>query len=53
MVSEEEKEIILVDEEDCGPFVVTFDPLDGSSNIDTAIPIGSIFAVNFLLIKKN
>jgi hypothetical protein len=27
MVSEEEKEIILVDEDDCGPYVVCFDPL--------------------------
>lgn len=28
-----------------GPYVVLFDPLDGSSNIDTGITIGTIFSV--------
>jgi fructose-1,6-bisphosphatase len=28
-----------------GKYIVTFDPLDGSSNIDCLVSIGSIFAV--------
>ncbi|MFQ5668926.1 MAG: class 1 fructose-bisphosphatase [Acidobacteriota bacterium] len=30
---------------DCGKYVVVFDPLDGSSNIDVGAPIGTIFSV--------
>lgn len=29
----------------CGRYVVVFDPLDGSSNIDVGAPIGTIFAI--------
>lgn len=40
-----------------GSFIVTHDPLDGSSNIDTNLPIGTIFAVypknNSILQKGN
>lgn len=28
-----------------GKYIVMFDPLDGSSNIDTAVPVGTIFTV--------
>lgn len=28
-----------------GKYIVTFDPLDGSSNIDCLVSIGSIFAI--------
>lgn len=30
---------------DKGPYVVVFDPLDGSRNIDASIPTGSIFGI--------
>ena len=30
----------------CGPYVVLFDPLDGSSNIDINITIGTIFSIH-------
>jgi fructose-1,6-bisphosphatase I len=43
MASEENGEIIQVPEG--GDYVVCFDPLDGSSNIDVAVPVGSIFAI--------
>ncbi|CAA9360083.1 MAG: Fructose-1,6-bisphosphatase, type I [uncultured Gemmatimonadaceae bacterium] len=29
----------------CGKYVLTFDPLDGSSNIDVNVPVGTIFSV--------
>jgi len=45
MVSEEEPEILFVEESKAGKYVVTFDPLDGSSNLDCNINVGSIFAV--------
>lgn len=45
MASEEEDEIILVDEAEAGDYVVAFDPLDGSSNIEASVSIGTIFAI--------
>jgi fructose-1,6-bisphosphatase I len=46
LVSEEEEEpIIIEDPEKRGPFCVAFDPLDGSSNIDCNVSVGSIFSV--------
>eukprot|EP01132_Coremiostelium_polycephalum_P004948 gene4948-6165_t len=45
MVSEEEQSIIPVSESQSGDFVVTFDPLDGSSNLDCNVSVGSIFAI--------
>merc|ERR1740138_656667 len=46
LVSEEEEEsIIIEDENKRGPFCVAFDPLDGSSNIDCNVSVGSIFSV--------
>eukprot|EP01133_Synstelium_polycarpum_P012606 gene12606-14795_t len=45
MVSEEEQSIIPVSESECGNYVVTFDPLDGSSNLDANVSVGSIFAI--------
>lgn len=45
MVSEENKEIIEVETEKQGKYIVYFDPLDGSSNIDCLVSIGSIFGV--------
>jgi len=45
MVSEENKEIIEVETEKQGKYIVYFDPLDGSSNIDCLVSIGSIFSI--------
>eukprot|EP00397_Hematodinium_sp_SG-2012_P019348 GEMP01019875.1.p1 GENE.GEMP01019875.1~~GEMP01019875.1.p1 ORF type:complete len:341 (+),score=82.55 GEMP01019875.1:59-1081(+) len=46
LVSEEnEKEIILEETKLTGPFCVAFDPLDGSSNIDCNVSVGSIFSI--------
>jgi len=46
MASEEEEGIIpLSCEKSLGDYVLLFDPLDGSSNIDANVSIGSIFSV--------
>ncbi|KAG2466942.1 fructose-1,6-bisphosphatase 1-like [Polypterus senegalus] len=45
LVSEENKDAIIVEAEKRGKYVVCFDPLDGSSNIDCLASIGSIFAI--------
>ncbi|XP_065123315.2 fructose-1,6-bisphosphatase isozyme 2 [Paramisgurnus dabryanus] len=45
MVSEENKDAIFTPAEKRGKYVVCFDPLDGSSNIDCLAPIGTIFAI--------
>ncbi|XP_074651752.1 fructose-1,6-bisphosphatase 1-like isoform X2 [Tubulanus polymorphus] len=45
MVSEENETIIEVETERQGKYIVCFDPLDGSSNIDCLVSIGSIFAI--------
>ncbi len=43
MASEENDEAMCADHH--GKYVVLFDPLDGSSNIDTNVGIGTIFAI--------
>uniref|UniRef100_A0A3P9PPM9 Fructose-1,6-bisphosphatase 1 n=1 Tax=Poecilia reticulata TaxID=8081 RepID=A0A3P9PPM9_POERE len=45
LVSEENEEAIIVDPEQRGKYVVCFDPLDGSSNIDCLVSIGTIFGI--------
>jgi fructose-1,6-bisphosphatase I len=45
MASEEEHEVIEVPAAMAGDYVVAFDPLDGSSNIDANVSIGTIFAI--------
>lgn len=45
MVSEENENMIEVETEKRGKYIVCFDPLDGSSNIDCLVSIGSIFAI--------
>lgn len=45
LVSEENETVIEVDTAHSGKYIVTFDPLDGSSNIDCLVSIGSIFAI--------
>ncbi len=46
MASEEEDDIIPVKEGYEGKYTLAFDPLDGSSNIDVNVSIGTIFAVH-------
>src|SRR3954464_1718472 len=46
MTSEEEPGIIPIPEPfKCGKYCLLFDPLDGSSNIDVNVPVGTIFSV--------
>lgn len=45
IASEEEEFPVFVEETYSGNYVVVFDPLDGSSNIDAGISVGSIFGV--------
>jgi fructose-1,6-bisphosphatase I len=45
LVSEENEEPIIVPPGKAGKFCVAFDPLDGSSNIDCNVSVGTIFAV--------
>jgi fructose-1,6-bisphosphatase I len=46
MASEEEEGIIAIPPQfKCGKYVLLFDPLDGSSNIDVNVPVGTIFSV--------
>jgi fructose-1,6-bisphosphatase I len=47
MASEESEEIIPIPEKfAAGDYVVIFDPLDGSSNIDVNVSIGTIFSIH-------
>jgi fructose-1,6-bisphosphatase I len=46
MASEEVPDLIPIpDEYPCGRYVLIFDPLDGSSNIDMNVSIGTIFSI--------
>lgn len=46
MASEEVEELIPIpDKFRTGPYVLLFDPLDGSSNIDVNVPVGTIFSL--------
>jgi fructose-1,6-bisphosphatase I len=46
MASEEHPDILPIpDHFPTGPYVLLFDPLDGSSNIDVNVSIGTIFAI--------
>ena len=46
MASEEVPDIIPIpDNFRCGKYCLLFDPLDGSSNIDVNVPVGTIFSV--------
>ncbi len=46
MTSEEEEGIIPVDPGYEGKYTLAFDPLDGSSNIDVNVSIGTIFSIH-------
>ncbi|KAL7698783.1 fructose-1 6-bisphosphatase cytosolic [Lotmaria passim] len=43
--SEEEEEMILAEANHRGDYLIFFDPLDGSSNIDANVSVGSIWGV--------
>ncbi len=46
IVSEEEEEMIVIsDNPDKGRYILMVDPLDGSSNIDFNVSVGTVFAV--------
>ncbi len=46
MASEESQSVIPIpDQYDTGHYVLVFDPLDGSSNIDYAVSIGTVFSI--------
>jgi fructose-1,6-bisphosphatase I len=46
MASEEHEDVVPIpDRYPAGKYVLLFDPLDGSSNIDYNIPIGTIFSI--------
>jgi fructose-1,6-bisphosphatase I len=46
LVSEENEEPVTFDRaEDEGKYVIVFDPLDGSSNIDVNVNVGTIFSI--------
>lgn len=45
LVSEEDENAIIIDVDKAGKYIVCFDPLDGSSNIDCLVSIGTIFSI--------
>lgn len=46
MASEEDEDIVVTDiVNDRGKYLIVFDPLDGSSNIDVNVTIGTIFSI--------
>ncbi|KAJ3732995.1 fructose-1,6-bisphosphatase [Lentinula guzmanii] len=45
LVSEELEDAIIIEEKNRGRYCVVFDPLDGSSNIDAGVNIGTIFGI--------
>ncbi len=46
MASEENDEVLHIPEQyPCGKYVLNYDPLDGSSNIDANVSIGTIFSI--------
>jgi fructose-1,6-bisphosphatase I len=45
LVSEELEEAIVIEDSYKGKYCVVFDPLDGSSNIDAGVNIGTIFGI--------
>ena len=45
LVSEEEDEIIYFDEHPNARYVVCCDPIDGSSNLDAGVSVGTIFSI--------
>ncbi len=47
MASEEDTDPIEIPPQySCGNYTIAFDPLDGSSNIDANVPVGTIFSIH-------
>ncbi len=44
LVSEENEQPVTIDHSENGKYIVVFDPLDGSSNIDVNVSVGTIFS---------
>ncbi|GLT53176.1 hypothetical protein SLA2020_264660 [Shorea laevis] len=53
LVSEEDDEATFVEPSKRGRYIVVFDPLDGSSNIDCGVSIGTIFGIYGVKNKDN
>uniref|UniRef100_A0A3B4YAU2 Fructose-1,6-bisphosphatase 1 n=1 Tax=Seriola lalandi dorsalis TaxID=1841481 RepID=A0A3B4YAU2_SERLL len=59
LVSEEDERALIVEPDKRGKYIVCFDPLDGSSNIDCLVSIGTIFAIykkaigEFILVDRD
>ena len=45
LVSEENEQPVTIDHSETGKYIVVFDPLDGSSNIDVNVSVGTIFSI--------
>ncbi len=45
LVSEENEHPVTIDHSENGKYIVVFDPLDGSSNIDVNVSVGTIFSI--------
>jgi fructose-1,6-bisphosphatase I len=45
VASEEQDDILVFDDREDAKYIIAFDPLDGSSNIDVNIPVGTIFSI--------
>lgn len=48
LVSEEEEDVIYFDEHPNAKYFVACDPIDGSSNLDAGVSVGTIFAISRL-----
>ena len=49
LVSEELEDAVIIEGRNKGKYCVVFDPLDGSSNIDAGVNIGTIFGIYALV----
>lgn len=49
LVSEEDEEATFVEPSKRGRYIVVFDPLDGSSNIDCGVSIGTVYPFILLI----
>jgi fructose-1,6-bisphosphatase I len=45
LISEENDEPVTFGQHDTGKYIIVFDPLDGSSNIDVNVNVGTIFSI--------
>ena len=52
LVSEENEEAIFIEDKYKGRYCVVFDPLDGSSNIDAGVNVGTIFGI-YQVVRSN